>query len=249
MTLEKHNRYIPQATTATIGLVLSILCGFLFTSSAYADQGICLNTTKQVARQYSLPQYLLGSIALTESGRWDKSLKTKVAWPWTVTSGGKGEYFQNKNAAIAHVRKLKNAGVTNIDVGCMQINLWYHPDAFASLSDAFDPKTNVQYAAKFLSNLKSQWGSWREAVRRYHSADLSRGHAYEQRVTQNKSDLRTTSYATMQPAHRALNSKSHNRKTPELVQAERAKAKAEAAAWRKRKLAEYMARKAARNDG
>ena len=35
----------------------------------------------------------------------------------------------------------------------MQVNLFYHPAAFATLDDAFDPLTNARYAGLFLAAL------------------------------------------------------------------------------------------------
>ncbi len=37
-------------------------------------------------------------------------------------------------------------GVQSIDVGCFQINMYYHPGAFATLEQAFDPRANAAYA-------------------------------------------------------------------------------------------------------
>lgn len=63
---------------------------------------------------------------------------------------GKGRYFATKEEAVRAVKKLQAQGVKSIDVGCMQINLAYHGDAFDSIEDALDPETNVTYGAKFL---------------------------------------------------------------------------------------------------
>ena len=35
----------------------------------------------------------------------------------------------------------------------MQVNMMYHPDAFNSLEEAFDPSTNVSWAASWLKKL------------------------------------------------------------------------------------------------
>jgi hypothetical protein len=61
--------------------------------------------------------------------------------------------FPTKAKAIAHVRELQARGVRNIDVGCMQINLRHHPNAFPDLETAFDPEMNTAYAAQFLNGL------------------------------------------------------------------------------------------------
>ena len=58
----------------------------------------------------------------------------------------------------------------SIDVGCMQVNLLHHPQAFATLEQAFDPPTNARYAARFLISLFHQTADWPKAGALYHSA-------------------------------------------------------------------------------
>ncbi|NKE43149.1 lytic transglycosylase domain-containing protein [Roseomonas frigidaquae] len=89
---------------------------------------------------------------------------------------------RNRAAAVAAVAALRAGGVASIDVGCMQINLLHHPDAFADLHEAFDPVANVRYAAAFLSRLRAGLPDWEAAIRRYHSGNAARGDAYRRRV-------------------------------------------------------------------
>jgi len=70
---------------------------------------------------------------------------------------------------VAAVRKLRAHGVQSIDVGCMQVNLYQHPQAFTSLSQAFEPQANIAYAASFLRTLYDEGGSWKKAAAHYHS--------------------------------------------------------------------------------
>ena len=144
--------------------------------------GLCQRATagQEAARQ--IPRKLLHAISIAESGRWDKNRRENIAWPWTVTSGGKGRYLPTKQAAIRAVRKLKRQGVWNIDVGCMQINLKYHPTAFKSLDDAFDPAKNTAYAAEFLVKLRQDKRSWVQAVKHYHSATRALHNPYRAKV-------------------------------------------------------------------
>jgi hypothetical protein len=125
---------------------------------------------------------LLEAIASVESGRWDKSSKANIAWPWTVTAEGEGIFYPSRGAAIQAVEALQRRGIGNIDVGCMQINLGYHPQAFDSLAQAFEPASNVAYAAKFLKELRSQRRNWDKAVRYYHSSDPVRQRYYRGKV-------------------------------------------------------------------
>ncbi len=71
-------------------------------------------------------------------------------WPWTINVAGQGFFFPTKALAVTAVRELLASGVQSIDVGCLQVNLMFHPAAFASLEQAFDPMANARYAARFL---------------------------------------------------------------------------------------------------
>ncbi len=85
-------------------------------------------------------------------------------------------------AAVATVAALQRQGQRNIDVGCFQVNLGYHPDAFPTLAAAFDPQSNADYAAGFLATLYARTGTWQDAVAAYHSATPWQGAAYRTRV-------------------------------------------------------------------
>jgi soluble lytic murein transglycosylase-like protein len=129
----------------------------------------CAERTAAAERAAGMPTHLLTAVSKVESGRWHKESGEILAWPWTVTSGAEGRFLPSKAAAIAEVERLRAQGVTNIDVGCMQINLYHHPKAFESLEQAFDPERNVAYAIGFLRELRDRWGSWTRAVGNYHS--------------------------------------------------------------------------------
>lgn len=130
----------------------------------------------------ALPQNLLISIGMVESGRPDPLTGRMAPWPWTVNADGQGQYFQTKADAEAFVRFAEASGAHDIDVGCFQISLQSHPDAFATLDDAFDPAHNAAYAARFLSQLKARTGSWNTAIADYHSALPDLGLPYQRQV-------------------------------------------------------------------
>jgi soluble lytic murein transglycosylase-like protein len=119
-----------------------------------------------------LPPGLLLAIAQVESGR----------WPWALNAEGASQLGSSKEDAVARVRRLLARGVQSVDVGCMQINLRHHPQAFATLEEAFDPQRNVAHAIRFLRELHQRHGDWPAAVMRYHSGTLQRGEAYARRV-------------------------------------------------------------------
>ncbi len=138
----------------------------------------CTQHLSRFERQYGIPTHLLSAIAATESGRFHDGLKINVPWPWTINAEGKGYHFNSKAEAIAAARKLRARGVQSMDVGCMQVNLHHHPEAFSSLEQAFEPQNNIAYAASFLRALYQDTSSWKEAAGDYHSKTPSLGKKY-----------------------------------------------------------------------
>ena len=148
-----------------------------------ADDQVCLQKIRSEERAHRIPGGLLAAIGFTESGRTVTGQRT--VWPWTVNAEGEGHFFDSKDAAVKFVEGKLADGVESIDVGCMQINLKQHPDAFASLDDAFDPAVNVAYGADFLKALHGQTNGWLAAARRYHSATPEKGEPYGELVLAN----------------------------------------------------------------
>jgi hypothetical protein len=130
----------------------------------------------------TIPPQLLAAIGRVESGRRDPATGGMAPWPWTINAEGEGHFFDTKAQAIAAVRALQARGVRSIDVGCLQVNLMHHPDAFASLEQAFDPTSNAIYAAQFLTELHDQLGTWPRAAAAYHSQTPELGDDYQRRV-------------------------------------------------------------------
>jgi Transglycosylase SLT domain len=139
---------------------------------------------KDAEKRYGIPEHLLKAIAWSESGRHITNMGM-VAWPWTINVNGKGYIFETKEKAIQAVLKFQRRGQKSIDVGCMQVNLKHHPRAFKNIQEAFDPKKNVEYAAKFMTSLKNSHQSWYAAVARYHSATPSLHDIYRRKVLKN----------------------------------------------------------------
>jgi hypothetical protein len=148
-----------------------------------ADDQVCLQKIRSEERAHRIPGGLLAAIGFTESGRTVTGQRT--VWPWTVNAEGEGHFFDSKDAAVKFVEGKLADGVESIDVGCMQINLQQHPDAFTSLDDAFDPGVNVAYGADFLKALHGQTNGWLAAARRYHSATPEKGEPYGELVLAN----------------------------------------------------------------
>lgn len=139
---------------------------------------LCTRNLAHYERQYGIPMHLLSAISSTESGRYHDGLKMTLPWPWTINVEGEGHYYDTKEEAVAAVKRYKMQGARSIDVGCMQVSLLHHPDAFANLEEAFDPEHNVAYGASFLRRLYDENKSWKQASSDYHSKTPSRGSEY-----------------------------------------------------------------------
>ena len=168
-------------------LLLAILfCLFAFKFIESKELDNCNFLTEKYGKIYNLPNKLLTSIALVESGIKKSEFKS---WPWTLNVSGKSMYFENKLETLQYLKSnisLKKS----IDVGCMQINTRYHLKNFKDLSHLVEPEENVKYAAIYLLKLYKKYKSWNEAVSRYHSSIPKRKKTYLKKVLTYWNDLR-----------------------------------------------------------
>ncbi len=160
-----------------ICLLLVSLPGLVRATTA----NLCGGPIAAIERISGVPDRLMQAIAVMESGRRDPD-GSSAPWPWTINVEGVGEVYETKQAAIAAVQGHQARGARSIDVGCMQVNLMHHAEAFASLEEAFDPAANARYAARFLQQLLAQTGSWPLAVAGYHSLTPEIGGDYAKKV-------------------------------------------------------------------
>jgi hypothetical protein len=179
---------LPKRASVGLGVIAFLLFSSVGVNAAPSlsldPWRLCPQAIATAERTQAIPKHLLSAIALAESGRKHPTLDKRMPWPWTVMAEGQGRYLATKQAAIEEVRQLQARGIANIDVGCMQVNLYYHPDAFLSLEQAFDPVANVAYAGRFLRSLFADSGAWDEAAGRYHSATPGLKDPYRDKVVQ-----------------------------------------------------------------
>jgi hypothetical protein len=164
-------------------LLLLLILSQAVAARAAAQQGpaaLCRGAIAAAELDQRIPDAFLSAIAKVESGRPVDGMV--VPWPWTINAEGVGSFFATKSDAIAAVQALQARGVRSIDVGCMQVNLQQHPEAFRSLDQAFDPVTNARFAANLLISLFGQVGSWPLAAAAYHSQTPTIGAAYQRQV-------------------------------------------------------------------
>ncbi len=166
-------------------LVVMIFAPCSMSRTAYADlppQAACAAAGAAAEQSAALPANLLLAIGMVESGRADPLTGQIQPWPWSVNADGAGHFFASKADAVAFTRLADSSGARDVDVGCFQISLQNHPNAFASLDEAFDPVANANAAAAFLNQLKAQTSSWNAAIAAYHSAAPALGLPYQRRV-------------------------------------------------------------------
>lgn len=178
--LDPNSPRIPRALGWWLSAAVLLWTGEAVARAEPTD--VCVSLARDIEAREGIPPGLVEAVALAESGRWFPSARRSRPWPWTVTSGSDTFYLHSKEAALDKVRELRAAGRTNIDVGCMQVNLGYHGHAFPSLEQALEPASNVAYGASFLKRLRVETRSWGRATARYHSSDPERGEAYRTKV-------------------------------------------------------------------
>ncbi|GAA0771047.1 transglycosylase SLT domain-containing protein [Roseibium denhamense] len=132
--------------------------------SAHAEtQNVCEREMVAAAHKYRVPLGVLYAVGLTETGR------RNSLYPYALNIEGKSVFAPSRQAAKNDFEDARRSGKKLIDIGCMQINHYYHGDQFRSVDHMLEPRANVQYAARFLRELKARQGSWTMAVARYHA--------------------------------------------------------------------------------
>jgi soluble lytic murein transglycosylase-like protein len=120
------------------------------------------------AKRHGVPLGVLYSVGLTETGR------KGALNPYALNVDGKAVFAADLRHALSAFSEAKRSGAKLIDLGCMQINHHYHADKFASVEAMFDPGKNVDYAARFLKELRAREGSWTMAVARYNAGPANK---------------------------------------------------------------------------
>jgi soluble lytic murein transglycosylase-like protein len=150
-----------------IAILLSICsAAAMFRGAATASQqqaSLCEKEMTAAARKYQIPLGILFAVGLTETGI-DGNLHA-----YALNLEGNTVYSLDKQQAIERFHAARAAGLKLIDVGCMQLNWHFHGENFSSVADMLDPHRNVDYAARFLGELKAREGSWTLAVARYNA--------------------------------------------------------------------------------
>ncbi|PVE22477.1 lytic transglycosylase [Microvirga sp. KLBC 81] len=143
------------------------VCTFNLANSSQAEaqsgSQLCEKEMLRASAKYGVPVGMLYSVGLTETGR-RGSLQ-----PFAMNVEGRAVFSSSLPEAVQRFEEARRAGAKLIDLGCMQINHHYHREKFASVESMLNPRDNVEYAARFLSELKGRHETWTMAVARYHA--------------------------------------------------------------------------------
>jgi soluble lytic murein transglycosylase-like protein len=104
--------------------------------------------------------------------------------PWAVNIQGKSHYLDNKDAALALIRKAA-AQRKSYDVGLMQINSYWLRRLNLDPADVLEPKINVIIGCWIIAEEVKRYGLTWKALGAYHTPidkNPSRARAYVEKV-------------------------------------------------------------------
>ncbi len=123
----------------------------------------CEREIAAAARRYDIPLAVFYAVGLNETGSHGR------LQPFSMNIDGRAVPSSSLDQALHAFQAAKAGGARMIDIGCMQINHHYHGANFPSLTAMFDPARNIDYAARFLRELKEREKTWTMAVARYNA--------------------------------------------------------------------------------
>ncbi|WP_250310520.1 lytic transglycosylase domain-containing protein [Rickettsia endosymbiont of Oedothorax gibbosus] len=152
---------------------LTIITIFLLSISVsvHADSNIT-NLIKTIEYQYDIPSGLLLALADVESNY----------QPYSLNISGKSVISHSVEQAQNIAEQYLQKGKQNIDIGVMQLNYFWYGRHFTSIAEMLTPNKNINYAARLLTGLYKQHGSWHKAVQHYHSRNPKYHRQYSRKV-------------------------------------------------------------------
>ena len=108
----------------------------------------------------NIPENLLLSIALT--GLAERLKESFFHGHGQSTQKVKDIFLKNKQQLISQAKNNLKNKIKNFDLGCMQINYYYHGHKFKNIAQMIEPEINVRWAGNFLLSLKDKHKTWNE---------------------------------------------------------------------------------------
>lgn len=154
----------------------AIIVGLVIFSISFAGNVVADDNIKQMITQaetkYAIPRGLLLALANVESS----------VNPYALNISGRAIFANNQKEALSTIKQYLTQGYNNIDIGIMQINYRFHAHYFKSINEMLSPKSNIDYAARLLTKLYRQHGTWHKASRFYHSANSNHHRKYSKKI-------------------------------------------------------------------
>lgn len=178
----KNYSFIISKSSNVLKLIMQVMVVFILCLQGMCNAATPVNNRdiENIKRlitkaeiQNKIPRGLLAAIAKVESGHRE----------YAINVGGRSIYASSLAKALSIAQSKINSGVTNIDLGMMQLNYRWHGNQFASLEEMLNPEKNINYAARLLKVLHDQHGNWQKAIRYYHSANLKHSKKYSRKVS------------------------------------------------------------------
>jgi soluble lytic murein transglycosylase-like protein len=177
------------------------LAGLALLASTYSGTASALNACEAAivaaSKRYSIPLGILYAVGLTETGT-----KGRLH-PYALNIAGRPVFASDASGARRAFDEARASGHRLIDLGCMQINHHYHGAQFPSVEAMLDPARNVDYAARFLLELRGRHASWTMAVARYH-AGPDNDPAQKKYICRVVANLASTGFGRWTPEARAF---------------------------------------------
>src|SRR3546814_18009674 len=92
-----------------------------------------------------------------ESGR--STVQGLQPHPWAVNVEGKSKFFINNQEALAYIKECLAQGITNIDIGLMQLNWKYHNQEFPQI-EAMLRSEERRVGKECVSTYRSRWSPY-----------------------------------------------------------------------------------------
>lgn len=175
--------------SAAFGLLALAGLAALGLATAAPAQAACIDHIFEAERDAGIPSGLLLAVALVESGQ------SITSDSYAINVGGNVHFASSPSAAAKYLRDPKGNLRTNVTAGCMQLSLEDHKAAFKPVEKIVDPKENVHYAARMLSQLRRMTGSWAAAVAKYNGGFGKTAQAYACKVRNNLVSLHSMNAA------------------------------------------------------
>ena len=123
-------------------------------------------------RKNGIPSGILNSIATVESRH----------NAYAVNARKKAHSFKTRAEAVKFIKKSLSSGYDNISLGCFQLHYATHKKYFASVDDMLIPELNITYAASLLRTLYDKYGTWEDAIKKYHNGKAKYNTSYYRKV-------------------------------------------------------------------